>query len=89
MTTTLHAEGIMSDSSIMAGSCPNCSKRVYEDIYTLDDCFGLPFKCPHCGALLFVANRSYGRTNQSVVFVLPCPEEAVMNYLPYGTPVAA
>ena len=71
------------------GTCPNpkCGKTIYESLVTLDDCYGLSFRCPYCNAIMFLDN-SPGRwySSEGMYLVLPLEAELEPNKFPANTP---
>ena len=76
-------------SHSVTGKCARCGGQVYEDLFTLDDCYGVWLgRCPHCGALngLDCSKSIRGYWSQGMDLTLPTNEEVVMNGLPADTP---
>lgn len=73
------------------GECAHCKKPVYESLFTLDDCYNVwAGKCPHCGAVNFLAMSGLrGYSSSGMILVLPTDEEREANEeLPQDCPTS-
>lgn len=75
---------------LIPGKCAHCQKAVYESLFTLDDCYNVWLgKCPHCGALNYLAMTSLrGYGSRGMDLVLPTDEERDANDLPKDCPTS-
>lgn len=74
---------------LIPGSCANCTKDVFEHLFTLDDAYNVWIgKCPHCGALNYLSMNHglRGYSSQRMWLVLPTDEEKQTNDLPTDCP---
>ncbi len=70
------------------GACAKCAGEVYESLAMLDDAYNVWMgKCPHCGALNYLAMTGMrGYSSGGMSLVLPTDEERDANGLPPDTP---
>lgn len=70
------------------GQCAKCAADVYEQLWLLDDAYNVWMgKCPHCGALNYLAMTGLrGYSSGGMSLVLPTDEEVIANGLPADTP---
>ena len=70
------------------GACAACKADVYESLAMLDDAYNVWLgKCPHCGALNFLALTGLrGYSSAGMSLALPTDEEKIANNLPPDCP---
>lgn len=83
--------GVHAGRETVPGSCANCAKLVFEDLFSLDDAYNVwAGECPHCGAinLLSLHHGLRGYSSSEMHLVLPTDEERKENGLPPNCPTS-
>lgn len=85
ITSTMRKEAAR---GYIKGTCAKCAGDVYESLAMLDDAYNVWMgKCPHCGALNYLAMTGLrGYSSGGMSLVLPTDEEKAANNLPVDTP---